>query len=138
MAKVAVSSDYQCWLWTAGTNQDGYGRFRLDGTKVQAHHAAFFLRHGYWPKYVSHSCDVPACCNPAHLKESTHRENVAECWAKGRGRTGKYYEQLSAIKSMLDSGARNRDIVNKLGVPNDTVSRVRHGTLYRRERVAHV
>jgi hypothetical protein len=135
-AKFKQGAHDECWLWTAGTNQDGYGRFRVDGTKKQAHHVAYFLAHGRWPKYIAHSCDTPACVNPAHLRESSHRENILECWEKGRGRSGRYYKFLPHAREMLKAGWRNRDIVRTLGVPNDFVSRLRNGTLYQRERAA--
>ena len=60
-----------CWLWTGGTNNDGYGRahFWVDGEKKskQAHHVAYFLKHGRWPAYVLHSCDTPASVSYTHL-----------------------------------------------------------------------
>lgn len=128
--KVHVCSESECWEWQASTNQDGYGRFRVDGKKRQAHHVAFFLKHGRWPNYVLHSCDNPPCCNPAHLKEGTHAENIDECWNKGRGRTFKFTHLVPRIRELISAGKRNRDICRELGVKNDAVSRIRHGQIY--------
>lgn len=128
--KVKTAGDDECWLWTASTNLDGYGRFRVDGRKRQAHHVAFFLKHGRWPAYVLHSCDNPPCCNPKHLSEGTHQENISECWEKGRGHKGKFYEKLPVIRELIAAGKRNRDICTQLGVKNDAVSRIRHGQIY--------
>ncbi len=138
-SKVKVGHPWECWLWTGATNLDGYGRagaWVAPGIKKtkQAHHVALFLSAGKWPKYVLHKCDTPACCNPSHLREGTHQENIAECWKKGRGRVGKNFAKLPKILQMIDAGARNKDIVAALGVKNDAVSRIRHGILYRRPR----
>lgn len=128
--KVKTTSENGCWLWQASTNQDGYGRFLVNGKKKQAHHVAYYIWYGEWPRYLLHSCDTPACCNPAHLREGTHQENVAECWAKGRGHKGKNYEKLDAIRLMIAAGKRNREICAALSVKNDAVSRIRHGQIY--------
>lgn len=128
--KVRIGNEAECWEWQASTNQDGYGRFRVNGKKRQAHHVAFFLKHGRWPNYVLHSCDNPPCCNPAHLKEGTHAENIDECWNKGRGRTFKFTHLVPRIRELISAGKRNRDICRELGVKNDAVSRIRHGQIY--------
>ena len=38
---------------------------------------------------VMHTCDNPACCNPLHLRLGTTADNVADKWAKGRGKGGR-------------------------------------------------
>ncbi len=132
--KVSAGAADECWLWTGGKNQDGYGRFHLhvDGKRrtKQAHHVAYFLKHGRWPAYVLHACDTPACCNPAHLREGTHQENIDECWNKRRGRRFKNTHLLPEIERRIAGGERNRDICRALGINNDAVSRIRNGHIY--------
>lgn len=49
-----------------------------------AHRLAYFLTHDKWPQVAMHTCDNRACCNPAHIRSGTHRENTQDCIAKGR------------------------------------------------------
>jgi hypothetical protein len=77
-----------CWLWTAATNQQGYGRFSVDrvGTLWLAHHFAWVLAYGDIPDglWVLHHCDTPACVRPDHLWLGTVTDNVRDMIAKGR------------------------------------------------------
>jgi hypothetical protein len=76
-----------CWIWTALTNEDGYGRFWSKGSHVYAHRFAWQLVNGEIPAgmKVLHSCDNPPCCNPAHLSLGTQLENIQDMLSKGRG-----------------------------------------------------
>lgn len=91
-----VSKTKTCWLWMAGKDKDGYGKFQLSrGGKsnqlhVRAHRIAYELTHGEVkaPLVVMHSCDVAACVNPAHLSVGTQADNRRDCGTKGRNATG--------------------------------------------------
>lgn len=79
-------SDDECWLWTGTTNPDGYGRVHLSDALYQAHRTAFRVSRGYIDDAldVLHSCDNPSCCNPRHLFQGTHTDNMRDMTAKGR------------------------------------------------------
>lgn len=60
----------------------GYGAFGIGSKQYGAHRVAYALANGFDPEapappgeIVMHSCDVPRCCNPAHLSAGTHSEN---------------------------------------------------------------
>ena len=79
----------ECWEWIANRNK-GYGHFVIKRkVRVRAHRVAFFLEHGRWPiPFGCHTCDNCPCCNPAHIFEGTHQDNMQDMVAKGRSLTG--------------------------------------------------
>jgi hypothetical protein len=89
-SKVRVSDD-DCWLWTAGLDSDGYGKFAVGlGGHAQihtrAHRFAYETFVGPIPDgmVVCHRCDVPACVRPGHLFIGTSRDNNDDKVAKDR------------------------------------------------------
>lgn len=77
-AKITVESP-GCWIWTASTNPQGYGVFRLGGKAVGAHRAAWALLVGSIPPglEVDHLCRVRNCVNPDHMELVTQKVNMA-------------------------------------------------------------
>lgn len=67
-----------CWLWNAGKDANGYGRFWL-GTKTTYAHIAVWeevvgaVPHGL---VIDHLCNNPSCVNPDHLEPKTKGENT--------------------------------------------------------------
>lgn len=86
LSKVSVDTTTSCWLWTGSKDRGGYGRFRLGSRPQLAHRVAFT----WWGPGISdgleccHSCDTPACVNPAHLWAGTHLDNERDKVSKGR------------------------------------------------------
>ncbi len=81
-----------CWIWKGGKYEGGYGQFWLNGRGVRAHRYSFELHNpdAVIPEgmFILHSCDTPACVNPAHLRVGTAAENVADMVSRGRAATG--------------------------------------------------
>lgn len=87
-----------CWPFTGGL-VGGYGSFRLGKRKVRAHRVAWVLWSGE-PEptlEIDHVCHDPdvcpleydvcphrSCCNPAHLRPATRRQQVANSNARSR------------------------------------------------------
>lgn len=75
-----------CWTWTGGRTASGYGAFALSHSKqIRAHRYAFEIHYGRKPNgMVLHSCDNRICCNPLHLREGKHGDNMKDMSARKR------------------------------------------------------
>jgi hypothetical protein len=73
-----VDKTGECWLWTGSTEDLGYARFGVNGTRVYVHRFAYELEVGPIPDglTIDHLCRVRYCVNPDHLEAVTQRQNV--------------------------------------------------------------
>lgn len=85
-SKVDVrDNDIECWEWKASKNAGGYGRFKANGTTQNASRIAWEIAHDapLWGKVARHTCDNPACCNPAHIIPGDQADNIADKMQRG-------------------------------------------------------
>lgn len=133
-SRVDVRGADECWMWSGGTDKDGYGKFKLDGRHRRTHQIAFEEHHGPVPKsnVVCHRCDTPGCCNPRHLFPGTVIENNEDRDRKGRA--ARLQGEKHGISKLTDDQVyairadfRNINVVAaEYGVSKGTISEIRN------------
>jgi hypothetical protein len=81
-----VDKTENCWNWTAGTYEKGYGLYSIKNRNYRAHRVSYEMHKGPIPEgmLVLHQCDNPRCVRPDHLFLGTNADNMADKIAKGR------------------------------------------------------
>ena len=140
-SKVSVVEDSRCWIWNGASDGNGYGQFRTNGQTIRAPRVAFFLRHSRWPRNACHQCDNPKCCNPGHIYDGTHADNMKDMSDRGRvktrrgedhGRSVLTNAKVIAMRSDYKSGNVSLyDLGNKYGCSFGTAQRVIKRTNWR-------
>jgi len=77
-SKVELQLGSDCWHWTAGVDDKGYGQVNVGGRPVKAHIVMWRLYRGAVPEGLTldHLCRVITCVNPEHLEPVTRAENT--------------------------------------------------------------
>ncbi len=133
-----------CWLWTAGADEDGYGKFvPAHHEQVRAHRFSWMLRFGPIPDglMVLHNCpdgDNPRCVNPAHLWLGTNADNQKDRLAKGRSSYGERQgahkltaDAVAQIRAECAGGATKISLARKHGVSPSNIRRIVAGETWR-------
>jgi len=126
-------------MWTAAKNACGYGSMG-DGTgrTVLAHRLAHELLIGPVPAgaCVLHSCDTPACVNPAHLRLGTPNDNAQDRERRRRGRHpvgaahGRAKLNEDDVREIRRSALSHTNEAARYGVSRTLVRKVRNGDLW--------
>jgi hypothetical protein len=137
------SGDAGCWLWLAGKDKDGYGKYcyRVGRKIVDTRAHRFVMELGgsaLGTMYALHKCDTPACVNPAHLFAGTAKDNALDCSAKGRTLTGRRNSKprslseadVAAIRLAASGGESHSSIAKRYPVQRRQISRVAQGVRY--------
>ena len=83
--RVDVQGPDECWPWTGGFFNHGYGQFIFYYKHRLAHRVALFgLNEHEFEEDALHSCDNPPCCNPKHLFPGNDKDNMLDAVVKGR------------------------------------------------------
>lgn len=134
-----------CLVWSKGKTSAGYGEVWVPSLKKvkYTHHVAFYLAHGYWPRYLLHTCDNPPCGEKSHLVDADHPSNMLDAHAKGRlyklprfegsaHPQAKVTEEIvRAIRRRAYDGEPIAFLGKEYGISRSTVQRIVQGVLWK-------
>lgn len=126
-SKVDVRGEDDCWEWEGGKNKDGYGRFNVNGRIFNAHVVAYSLTFGevIEGKCICHFCDNRPCCNPKHLWQGTHLQNMEDMARKKRAWGTRLSEaDVIRMRELYTEGRSLTEIGFLFGVGFQHVSRI--------------
>jgi hypothetical protein len=139
MSRITRGLSNECWPCRGGCDGQPYGTIKARGKNLRAHRVMFELCYGPIRDGMSimHVCDNPPCCNPSHLREVTHHENMIDRAQKDRGgdrrgvkngRAKLSSEQVAEIRQSLDSTA---SLARRFGVSWTAIKYIRAGRNWR-------
>ena len=115
-----------CWVWLGTYDKYGYGQTNINVKTELAHRVSYMIHNQVKldsSQFVIHSCDFPACVNPAHLRIGTHQENMDDMKSKNRQSKGSHRpscryteEQVLQVVELHKQGFSQFAISRKLKV----------------------
>jgi hypothetical protein len=131
-----------CWIPLKKPNSTGYVSVRLPDKTMALLHRVFWVFHNgrnvRGDMELDHLCRVKACCNPGHLDEVTHAENVRRgmCsgakWMRLEGHPRAKLTVSQAAEIKVDS-RRHKTIAADYGVSKSTISHIKTGRAWVRK-----
>lgn len=136
LAGVTYEPNTGCWLWTGAVNEKGYGIIGTGPKDVgRTHRISYSHFIGPIPAGASvlHSCDTPACCNPAHLRLGTEADNSDDMVRRGRARCGGHScMKPGDVQSIRRGEATASDYAERYGVTRKHVLKIQRGAAWQR------
>lgn len=85
---IVVGGLNECWPWIGHVSKYGYGTYNglyeHLGTN-RCHRQVYIITRGRSDyDQILHSCDNRRCCNPLHLRNGSHQENMDDMVKRGR------------------------------------------------------
>ena len=137
-----------CWNWKNYCNKSGYGCLKYQGKVCLAHRVAAYLTGKLStiaaPKdltsnqFILHTCDNPACCNPAHLNVGSYSQNQKEAYERGLRQQPKgadhanakqSWGNVSEIRRLHALGTPQQDLANRFNTSQNAIHNiVKHKT----------
>lgn len=128
-----------CWEWPGASTTKGYGRIAHKKRLYSPHRVMLETSLGHaLPRDIDtcHRCDVPRCCNPAHLFAGTRYDNAIDAVRKGRmscppPKRALSDEQVLELRAAYSRGESVRALGRLFGLEKSSAHRAAIGETYR-------
>lgn len=130
--ETCVDKSGDCWIWQWMLDKDGYGLFAYNGKQYRAH--ALALQFDGRPAtterpFACHTCDNPACVNPAHLYPGTPLDNMRDAKDRGRMPIGAECHMAKLtdgdVRAIRSATGTHAEIAARFGVSPSNVTMIR-------------
>lgn len=142
-ARVIPEPNSGCLLWTGAVNDSGYGIVGWNYRTQRVHRLVYEIANGPIPKekpFLRHSCDVPSCCNLAHLTPGTNLDNMRDMRKRNRQsrhprakgeKNGNVRLTENIVREMRSLALTDREMGMRFGVSEATARQVRTRTTWK-------
>lgn len=129
-----------CKEWSGCRFLNGYGVVRMNGKNMKAHRVSFELyvqRPISDNMFILHSCNNPPCCNPSHLREGTHQDNMTDKLQSGRQPRGEANAKSKLTQCQVDEIRKNPSnltqyqLADLYGVKRPCIAKIQRGKIWR-------
>lgn len=131
-----IATPTGCMEWSRCRFAQGYGVVRMNGKNMKAHRISlehYLGRPIQDTMFVLHSCNNPPCCNPEHLREGSHQENMDDKLRAGRqprgetnGKAKLTAQQVGEIRANPNS-LTQYELAELYGVKRPCIAKIQRG-----------
>jgi hypothetical protein len=123
-----------CLLWEGAVMDGGRPQYTFSVNSkprpFNVARAVLTKKLGRHPRHTRHTCDVPLCCNEAHLIEGSNKDNAIDYALRGwNRRTGRTLSPDQA-RDILKSDESYSALMARYGVSKPTVSAIKRRRIW--------
>lgn len=131
-----ITTPTGCMEWSGCRFAQGYGVVRMNGKNTKAHRVSLEHQLGRPIQdnmFVLHSCNNPPCCNPEHLREGTHQENMDDKLRAGRQPRGETNGKAKLTAQQVEEIRANPnrltqyELADLYGVKRPCIAKIQRG-----------
>lgn len=141
--------DPGCWIWTGATVVLPRSRYEYGVLNIKVKgkwktervsRLSYQVYIGPIPegKGVCHHCDTPLCIRPDHFFAGSQKDNIRDAlnkgrhpWSNGPPSRKLTKQDVQRAKTRLSEGIPQRTIALEIGTDQATISRIKHGKVFR-------
>lgn len=137
--KLINKNEDGCLIWKGNVVKQGYGKVFINNKRLTVTRILMAIMLGRpldKKEEVCHTCDNPSCINIKHLFIGSHKENMYDCFSKGRHKYKVYKgekhgasklteKEVREIMKKIELGETQKSIAKDYGVDASCISNIK-------------